>query len=290
MYNRIILMGLLGCGMAIGQSPVVPNAATTTQTTASSAKPITFEVASIRRNNTGDFGGPGPTVDGYNVRNMYPVVLIGIAYGVLEFQRIPGLPSWCQYGGEGYDINAKVAESDIPEWRKLSKKDFQGALRALLEDRFQLKARFETREVPAFALVVAKSGPKFKAAIPGDTYPNGVHDGKGKPVHGLRIKFDSDPEHGHVVAQGLTMSELAKYFTGWLGSAVGRPVVDKTDLTGVYDFSMPILAEWATKQAPEESEASIFTVIQESLGLRLEPVKLPVEYLVIDHIERPTEN
>ncbi len=285
----LLSCGVLSCAIALGQSPAVPLAQPPARA-AADAKPILFEVASIRRNTTGNYGGPGPTADGYSIRNMYPIVLIGFAYGVLEFQRIQGLPIWCQYGGEGYDINAKIAESDIPEWKISKMKDFHAALQALLEDRFHLKAHFESRDVPAYALVVAKSGPKFKAAIPGDTYPNGQHDRQGKPVIGMRWNFDSDGVHGHLVSQADTMSSLAQYFSSILGPTVGRMVVDKTGLTGQYDFSMPILVDWTTRQPPEDSEASIFTVIQDSLGLKLVPTKAPVQYLIIDHIERPSEN
>jgi uncharacterized protein (TIGR03435 family) len=67
-------------------------------------------------------------------------------------------------------------------------------------------------------------------------------------------------------------------------------VVDKTGLMGAYDFSMPVMADWGTNREPDPSEPSIFTIIQDSLGLRLEPAKVPVQFLVIDHIERPTAN
>jgi len=159
----------------------------------------------------------------------------------------------------------------------------------LLQDRFQLKAHFETRDAPAFALVVAKNGPKFKVAVPGDTYPNGLHDGEGKPIIGMRFK-DEGAGNQRLIAQSVPIAALSLYLSGFLNRAVGRPVVDKTGLTGTYDFTMPILAEWGTTHEVEETEASIFTTIQEALGLKLEPTKTPVEFLVIDHIERPSEN
>jgi uncharacterized protein (TIGR03435 family) len=256
---------------------------------AAGGKPIRFEVASVRRNKTGVGGGNGFTADGYDVKNVSPVILIGIAFNVLEFQRIEGLPEWCKFGNEKYDVNAKVAEADVAEWRK-NQTQIQGALQALLAERFRLKAHFETRDAPAYALVVAKNGAKFKAATPGDPYPNGEHDREGKPVLGMQFKFGAGSNHGRLIAQGAPIAQLAQYLSGFLGPAVGRPVLDKTGLTGVYDFTMPILADWGSNREPEDSEASIFTVLQESLGLKLEPARAPVEFLVIDHIERPSEN
>jgi uncharacterized protein (TIGR03435 family) len=276
----------------MGQSSVAPKAPAVSQGAAVTAnvKAITFEVASVRRNKSGVGGGNGVTADGYNVKNMFPVVLLSIAYGVSDFQRMQGLPDWCRFGGEGYDIDAKVADSDVAAWQKKSATEFRDALRALLEDRFQLKAHFETRDAPAYALVVAKNGPKFKDATPGDTYPNGEHDRKGKPVIGLGHKSEPGSDHDVLIGQAASMAALAQYFSGFLRPAVGRPVVDKTGLAGQYDFSMPILAEWVSNHEQENSEASIFTTLQESLGLKLEPTKVPVEFLVIDQIERPSEN
>jgi uncharacterized protein (TIGR03435 family) len=280
---------MLSCGIAFGQLPAAPHEAAATQV-ASDTATIKFEVASIRRNKTGSGGGHGATADGYDVRNMFPVVLLASAYGVPDFQRIQGLPEWCKSGSEGYDINAKVADSDVAEWRKSSQKTFQGALQTLLQERFQLKAHFETRDMPAYALVVTKKGPKFKAATPGDTYPNGVHDRQGKPAIGFGDKSVPGSDHGLLVAQAASMASFAQYLSGFLGLTAGRPVVDRTGLMGAYDFSMPVMADWGTNREPDPSEPSIFTVIQDSLGLRLEPAKVPVQFLVIDHIERPTEN
>jgi uncharacterized protein (TIGR03435 family) len=231
MIAKICIVGLMSCGMAVGQTAggrVAGGATAATGTAATvNAKPLAFEVVSIRRNKTGIGGGNGVTADGYNMKNMFPVLLIGFAYNILEFQRIQGLPDWCRYGSEGYDIDAKVADSDVAAWKKQSPKDFQGALQALLEDRFKLKAHFETRDAPAYALVVAKNGPKFKEARPGDTYPNGEHDEEGKPIIGMRMKDVADG-HEQLVAQSVPISTLAQYLSGFLNTALGRQVVDKT--------------------------------------------------------------
>jgi uncharacterized protein (TIGR03435 family) len=279
-------------GAAVSATRAVPekSAAVPAKSAAAGAKSIRFEVASVRRNKAGMGGGNGFTADGYDVKNVSPVILIGIAFNVLEFQRIEGFPEWCKFGNAEYDIDAKVAETDVAEWRKFNQIQIQGALQALLAERFHLKAHFETRDAPAYALVVAKNGAKFKAAMPGDPYPNGEHDGEGKPVPGMRFKFDAGSNHGRLIAHGVPIAQLAQYLSGFLSPTLGRPVLDKTGLAGVYDFTMPILADWGSNHEPEDSEASIFTVLQESLGLKLEPAKAPVEFLVIDHIERPLED
>jgi uncharacterized protein (TIGR03435 family) len=288
MIRKFCIAALLSCNIAIGQSTNPPTAAP--QAAATDAKVIHFEVASVRRNKTGIFAGPGATDDGFSMKDAFPVLLIGMAYKVLEFQRIQGLPAWCNYGGEGYNIAAKVAESDIPEWRKETSTQFPAALQALLADRFQLKAHFETRDAPAYALVVAKNGPKFKTATPGETYPGGFHDRAGKPILGLGDKYEPGSDHGLLIAQSVSMAQLAQHLSSLMNPILGRQVVDQTGLAGQYDFSMPMYTEWTSNHQTEEAAPSIFTTLEESLGLKLEPTKTPVEFLVIDHIEKPSEN
>ncbi len=229
-------------------------------------------------------GGNGLTADGFDQKGAFPAILIFVGYQVHEAARIIGMPDWCKT--DAYDLHAKVTEADMAAWKK--QPDLPGALRALLEDRFQMKSHFEVRDAPAYALVVAKGGPKFKAAIPDETYPDGFHDRQGKPVSGLRDTYDAGSDHGHLIGQAATMANLAQYLS--VRAGLGRVVVDQTGLTGQYDFSLPVLASWGTNREPDDSEASVFTVIQDSLGLKLEPIKAPTKFLVIDHIERPSEN
>jgi uncharacterized protein (TIGR03435 family) len=238
----------------------------------------------------GTHGGHGPTADGYDQKGMPAVFFVGMAFGVAEYQRIEGLPAWCQWGGETYDIAAKVAPSDIPAWSKLDQEQFHSAMQALLIDRFHLEVHFETRDAPVYALVVAKSGPKFKQAVPGDTYPGGFHTGDGKPSLGLGGRWEPGSDRGREIGQAATMAALAQFLSSMMNPVIGRQVVDRTDLTGQYDFSMPVYTEWESNHQGEDSEASIFTTIEDSLGLRLEPAKAPMQFLVIDHIERPADN
>ena len=172
----------------------------------------------------------------------------------------------------------------------------QHMLQVLLVDRFKLAVHRETKELPIYSLVVAKGGSKLHEAKPGDTYPNGIKGPDGRPVprgsHFMRMG------RGELTAQGIGMDDIAHLLT----RQTGRTVVDNTGLKGNYDFTL----HWTPDQiAPtpngpgsggpdsstsSESGPSIFTAIQEQLGLKLESQKGPVEILVVDHVERPSEN
>jgi len=131
---------------------------------------------------------------------------------------------------------------------------------SLLADRFKLKVHFETREQPAFALVVAKGGSKLSPAKPGET---------------TQLSASANETTGTAVT-------LDQFVHSPLLRPEGRIVIDQTGLTGAYDFTI--------KGEDGADPASFFTLIQEQLGLKLVPTKAPTEVIVIDHIERPTEN
>ena len=259
------------------------------QTANQTAKPITFEIVSIHQGKFGDYGGNGFTADGINLRGVTPLALIMYAYHLspTDIPRILGLPN----GGntEFYNIDAKVADSDVAAWSDVkSLRSPIPALQALLEDRFKLKAHFETRDTASYALVAAKGGPKFKEATHGDTYPKGDKWPNGKPILGINTGFDIG-SHDHLTGQAATMASLASY----LGSVLDRPVVDKTGLKGNYDFTMPFSREKSNDPLLDDSSASVpsvFTALPEYLGLRLETTKAPIRFLVIDYIEKPTAN
>ncbi len=225
------------------------------------------------------------------------------AYGVKDSQ-ITGAPSW--FNTDRWDIDAKPDEATAAALDKLSPDERQKALmqmlQGLLADRFKLTVAREIKDLPIYALVVAKNGPKFHESTyqPPETSP------------------DTTPRPGEAPAgkrQGVWMNgrgELTqtdadmKLFADVLSRFVGRPVIDKTGLTGKYDFSLkwtPDEAQSATAPGgkgpgmdgaspppPESSGPSIFTAVQEQLGLKLEPQKSPMEVFVIQHVERPSEN
>jgi uncharacterized protein (TIGR03435 family) len=253
-----------------------------------------FEVASIKPNKSGtDMTMLRTTPVGFSASNISLKAVIQYAYGVEENQ-IFGAPSWL--ASEQYDIEAKVSSSETDALHDLSPDQRRLMLQPLLADRFQLKVHTEARDLPVLVLVVAKGGLKLHEAKPGDTYPNGLKgfDGGGGP--GMMLM-----RPGQLTAQGVDLSSVAKQ----LSQQLGRTVQDKTGLSGKYDFTL----QWTPDRDPpmpgapepgqqgpgatistDSSEPSLFTAIQEQLGLKLESGKAPVEVLVIDHVEPPSEN
>jgi len=202
--------------------------------------------------------------------------LIRVAYAIQDDQ-ISGGPDWLN--SEGYDIDAKIGKSGLDEMKKRGRVyGVSGRtlmLQALLSDRFKLKFHHETRELPVYALVIPKSGPRIQQAKPGDTYPDGLKCSGGRPCGAGVILA---PESDKLVGQGVTIPTLVEDLSSELG---GRIVVDKTGLAGNYDFTL--------KWTPVENQAAIFTALEEQLGLKLETQKLPIDVLVIDHAEMPSE-
>jgi uncharacterized protein (TIGR03435 family) len=140
----------------------------------------------------------------------------------------------------------------------------------LLADRFQLKVHHEMKEFAVYELVAAKGGPKLK-------------EGADRPTNGIERRA------GHFDAYGTSMGQLAAQLT----SVLDRPVVDKTGIEGFFDFKLDYAeAELQPdpNPAPNAAAADIFAAIQEQLGLKLETTKAPIDVLVVDKIEKPTEN
>jgi uncharacterized protein (TIGR03435 family) len=192
-------------------------------------------------------------------------LLLREVYGV-EDDQIAGAPSWVN--SEKYDIDAKVNEADVAKLQKLNIDQRKLMLQPLLADRFELKFHRGTKDLPLYALVIAKNGPKLQESNPDD--PNGLK--------GTQVRLMG---RGHIKAQGISMA----VFIHEMSRQLDRTVVDKTGLTGNYDFTL----QW-TPDEGEPSGPSIFAAIQEQLGLKLESQKDGVEMLFIDHIEKPLEN
>jgi len=249
--------------------------------------PLTFEVASIKPANPDARGGsirlmPG---GGLSMTNIPLQAMITFAYDVRDFQ-VSGAPGWA--GTENFDVIARTERSapDGPEdpakmtdeQRKTVRDQVAERLRALLADRFQLVVHRETKEQPIYALGVSKNGAKLKE--PKEAGPRqGMSMGRGR-LEGFAAPLEM---------LGTTLS-----------NALGRPVVDKTGLAGKYDFVL----EWTPDvgagaavgpdaekvQAAGLTGPTIFTALQEQLGLRLESQKGPVQVIVIDRAEKPSEN
>lgn len=270
-----LLFGLLCATDSQGQTHAADTA----------AKLPAFEVASIKPDKSGtQMVMFRITPDGLNATNTPLKMLIQQAYGVEENQVI-GLPGGLS--SERYDVEAKVDSVDVAKLHDLDPPQRMRMLQPVLAERFQLKVHRETRNLPVYELFVAKSGPKFHEAKAGDTYANGIKGPDGHSGPGLMWLQD-----GRLTCQAVGMVELTRI----LSQRLGHNVVDKTGLTGKYDLAM----EWPPEDRPgpmsdggnagDSSAPSIFTVIQEQLGLKLESHKAPVEVLVIDHVEAPSAN
>lgn len=194
-------------------------------------------------------------------------VLIRTAYGVLLEDEIVGLPGWAR--SEPISVEAKIDQETAAALAKLPMlerwKQMQLMLQAMLADRFALKAHHESRESPIYVLTVAKGGAKMKKTAP---------DGYGG---------DARYASGKVTAREISLEALAAN----LSFTLGRKVVNKTGLEGGYDFTLDYAPDGAD---PSDTRPSIFTALEEQLGLKLEPARGPVDVIVIDHIERPTAN
>jgi uncharacterized protein (TIGR03435 family) len=267
-------------------SMAAPNAAC--QASAAEKKPpdasaplTAFEVASIKPNKSGG----GRSSSGFN-HGRFTATNVGIktllqydAYGIPEVQ-IQGGPAWLS--SDRFDIEAKVDDATAEKMGKLSRDERNNLdrqlIQQLLADRFKLVVHWETKQLPVYALVVAKNGPKLE---------------KSKDANGTSISSSN----GKMTAKGVTMEGLAQRLTSMTSRELGRFVIDKTGIEGRYDLTLA----WS----PEDRSAamvntsadngappgpSIFTELQEQLGLKLESTKGPVETLVIDHVEQPSEN
>lgn len=223
-----------------------------------------FDVASIKLHSGNITFSSDPAVRGRTVTGTASTLLdlITNAYGV-RYEQVSGGPSWLS--SDHYDISAKAEGEGT-----LTKEQARQMLQALLEDRFQLKIHRETKEVPVYALVVGKNGPKLKetsADAPGNNFVRGSSAGL------------------HMEATRGTMEQLARQ----LSTTAGRPVIDRTGLTGYYAYTLDWIPASRTPE-PDSDTPSMVTAIQEQLGLKLERSKGPFEMLIVDRAEKPTEN
>jgi len=253
----------------------------------SEAKMSAFEVVSIRGHNPGywpSFERREFTPDGLNWINVLPQTLITFAYDLrdpkLQVGLMPRAPKWIR--SEWYDVRAKMSESDVQRLKDATPKMRESYMRqmvqSLLADRFGLKAHLISTEGLAYDLVVAKNGPKNMKVAPANETP-GI------------TAIDS----GDLQYRNTPLSALLLILPQMLGDA---SVVNKTSLTENYDFELkwerdPNFIPGAAPLAPspvDGSRPSIFLALEEQLGLKLVPVRMPIKGIVIDHIERPEPN
>ncbi|HEY1805677.1 MAG TPA: TIGR03435 family protein [Terracidiphilus sp.] len=252
--------------------------------TSEAAAPLTFEVSTVKLNKSGNSGFDSEFHDGlFTATNVRLKNLIQYeAYGI-PLQRIVGGPKWID--SARFDIEAKLDGPSVDRWHALRgeqrKTVSQGMYQALLADRFKLAAHWETRELPVYALVLTKNGSVLQKTTSTD---GGA---------------DISSANGHFVAKGIAMPELCSAMSQDLARDLGRVVIDKTGLDGRYDveFRWTPAADGVSPNndtggpaSSADSGLSIFTAIQEQLGLKFESTKGPMQVLVIDHAEMPSEN
>jgi uncharacterized protein (TIGR03435 family) len=197
---------------------------------------------------------------------------------------IVGGPAWM--ASQAFDVQVKVDPPTVARWSKLSQEavdeERRSVLRELLAERFQLKLHREPREMAALALTVVRGGSKLQPPVEETNLPADVPKS--------RINFYG---RGHMQGHFATLGNLSRSLAGEPEIA-GRPVVDKTGLTGLYDFTL----HWASFDPgpaaaptdPGEQGPSLFTALEEQLGLKLKSEKEQIEVIVVDSVEKPSEN
>jgi uncharacterized protein (TIGR03435 family) len=265
---------------------------------ANGAAAPSFEVASIKPDDSGTqnhlFQTPGP--GRFHTINITARMLVNFAYGLKDFQ-LTGGPSWTD--SQGYVIDAKADDATTAQMQKLPRQQqmeqMRSMLRSLLADRFKLVVSHETKELPIYALVVAKGGPKLTSTTYTPPDPDAPKPAT-PPQNGPHLMLS----RGKIDAVNQPISGLAGLLAV-VPDLGGRMVQDETGIKGNYDFtmhfSMQSMAPKSGAPAPEDaaaaedtSEPSIFTALEEQLGLRLESTKGPVDVYTIEHIEQPSQN
>jgi len=298
-FGRKLL--LVAAGMTAVAGPILFGLVNASVSRAQSQTPArSFEVASVKpakSDSPGMFIRNDPN-GSFSAKNAPLKLLMQIAYRVKEAQ-ISGGPSWIN--SEPFDIEAKPDESVATELQNLPQAEREvvipSMLQSLLAERFKLTLHHETKELPVYVLLVAKNGPKMHESAP--AAPDEPAPGAPGPGPNRR---------GSIMMQGrgqLTVnSQPLSQFANLLSHFLGRVVVDQTGLKANYDFKL----QWTPGDEemmfrgmgpgpdgrpappPDASGPTLFTALQEQLGLKLESQKAPVDTLVIDHVDKPSEN
>lgn len=286
MLSKVCVALFLAAAMMLGQSPVTARPDT-------AIKPLVFDVVSIRPSG-GSPGGFGLTPDGYFAKGQSLYTTVMLAYYPMSTMfgyssdRMSGEPPWV--GKDLYDIDAKLDEASIATWKNLTMEQRWEQLRpmllALLQGRCKLVAHTNMVDAPVFELVVGKHGPKLQETA-SDEAP---------PEHAVQISGDARMvpiQRGAAKPQFVffrtSMADLATE----LSTVSNRPVVDRTGLTGKYDFTVPridpVQSTVESGVAASDPDQSPKWDVTEA-GLEMKPSKAPTKMLVIDQIERPSEN
>lgn len=275
------------------------------QSTSANVPDLSYDVASIKPSppptGAGMIVGMRETPDGLVATNVPMLFLVQSAYGVDRLQ-ISGAPGWLN--SDRYDVDARMDSSVVdalekltPDERKLARRKM---LQSLLADRMKLVVHHESKEVQIFSLVIAKNGPKLQESKPAAAPADGTGGSAGGRGSGRGMSMGNE--------DGMTIATFREspmsYVAGWLQLNLRTTVLDKTGLTGVYDFKLKWMPERNKSgvpagDAPNSSPAAaasdptgptLLDAVQDQLGLKLESGKGPIDSIVIDHIEKPSGN
>jgi uncharacterized protein (TIGR03435 family) len=262
--------------------------------TQSALKPVQFDVVSLKPDGSGLPHGLlqiFPDGDRIMVTNAPMFRIVEFAYSFDFNGLIEGAPDWTK--DRRWDMEAKVAAADLPAFKAMNLEQQKSMLQPVLLERCKMKAHVEQRESPVYSLTVASSGLKMHELGESEAKPM-VRDASGKVVDEWDLKMDVNRGEAH--GRGVPVEALM-YVLNTAGLA--RKVLDHTGLKGSYNFDLMWTPEEQLQaQAKDNADSglaeaerpSIFTAVKEQLGLRLEASKAPVGVLVIDHIEKPTND
>ncbi|HEY1576931.1 MAG TPA: TIGR03435 family protein [Terracidiphilus sp.] len=256
-----IVVGILALGFALSSA----SQERTPQNPSAKAN-AAYEVVSIKPSKPDAPGASEILPNGFRDAGTTIGNLVQNAFGITYEKQLVGLPPWTE--SEPYDIEAKVDADTASRWQKLTfrdrRKEEQPMMQALLTDRCKLKYHFERKELPVYDLVIASSGSKMKEASQDEVETAGIAGGDGGTLTGHALSMEG--------------------FIPTLSGTDGRVVVDKTGLGNKkFDFTL----HWSPDAG---SGPSLFTALEEQLGLKLVPSKGTVNVLVVDQMERPSAN
>lgn len=274
LFFRITLLGFASLPVA------VPNllAQQSSHPAATASALPAYDVIAIHENKS---GANMATVtwgdDAFVAENTTLTLLLLNAYEIRP-DLISGLPAWAN--SVHFNVNAKISDADAGAIKKLSPEQGRAMIAELLKERFNLSAHIEPRTLPVYNLVVAKGGPKLKE---NDTPPASLDEaGTSSGPHPENIWMSTTGITAVAVPISALAANLANHFQ--------RSVIDKTGLTNRYDIHLKWRSDEQERAGIDADAPDIFTALKEQLGLKLVPSKGPVDTLVIDHVEMPTEN
>jgi bla regulator protein BlaR1 len=296
-FALVVLFAFVWAAEPSSSAQTTPAAAGAAKDAAAAGRTATFDAATIKPvqpNSPPTRGWAGTQVkrDGIEMAWVTLAQIIQQAYGPENFplqDQITGVPAWA--ATQRFDIVGKMSAEDVDELKKLDNasqaRRREEMLQALLADRFKLAVHRGTKQAPIYELV-AKGATKMRDAATDTTPPALGKKDDGTPKTGIRWLKDTS------IVQAYSMGSLAQFLSSPV-THVGRPVVDKTGLTGTYNFNL----NWSVYSAEgalvnsaavtSEDAPSIFTALGE-IGLKLQPATGTLETIAIDHVERPTEN